>query len=826
MLANNNGGIITRMAKRSLVSNRRKNLIMAVAIMLSTFMLFSIFTVGSTFFKMQREQSLHMKGADFDAYIYGGFTKEQREVCERNPEVGAVGVTGFAAWAEETEWDDTLHTSFIWADETYWNVLGKPAMEGVRGSYPQKENEVMASKEALKDCGLENLGIGDSFTITYTNNLGTYTKEFTISGMWEGYGDTDIFYVSKSFFEQSGFTLEDPGRGFLWIRFKSPLVSRKTQNSLEESLNLEKTQRFLIVSETEKSIQILLGMLGLVLITCLSGYLLIYNILYLSVSGNIRYYGLLQTVGMTGRQIYQLMQRQMVLVGALGMGSGILLGLAVSFFLIPGVVKSLGIREGDISIVFHPAIFLASILVVAFTIYMGSRKPAKMATAVSPVEALGYHVLSTKKNSHRTGKGSLLWRLAKEQLTKDKKKTGIVVLSLAASLSVFLCLVTLIESQGPRTIISNYMDADLVIQNDTMQKEEQSDWKQLLSPDFLKKVENQVKEMHVMYNARIVVPSEPEFADAWMREMCEVWMVGNPDEIYEDYKEHPEKYESCMVGIDQSTFEYLNSTLETPVDEEDFLAGRCCILHRNGLEFDMEKLKGKSVNFYLSGGTETVYQIPIASLTDDNYYNLNGEMTMIVSDTFLKSIVKEPYAYRASIQYEEEYDEEVETEIKNFIKESSYAKDFSWDSKIESMKEVEKMQGNMMGVGIGIALILALIGIMNYVNTVSGNIQNRQVELAAMESIGMTGRQVKTLLVREGMLFAGMSLLLTATVGLGITYVIYQSMNYMGIAFAVPVLPMLGMVLFIVAVCVLIPLIAYGVLTGKKTVVERIRRVE
>lgn len=826
MLANNNGGIITRMAKRSLKSNRRKNLFMIVAILLATFMLFSIFTVGSTFFEMQRLQSLHMKGSDYDAYIYGGFTEEQREICRKNTAVSAVGVTGFAAWAEETEWDDTLHTTFIWSDEEDWNTLERPAMEWVRGSYPQKENEVMASKDALEDCGLGDLEIGDSFSITYTNNLGTYTKTFTISGMWEGYGDTEIFYVSKSFFDQSGFTLEDPGRGFLWIKFKSRLVSEKTQRELEESLNLEKKQRYLITSETETSVQILLGLIGLILITCLSAYLLIYNILYLSVSGNVRYYGLLRTVGMTGRQIHQLLQRQMLLVGGIGIGGGLLLGTAVSFFLIPGVVKMLGIREKNISVAFHPAIFFVSILVAALTIYLGSRKPAKMATAVSPVEALGYHVLSTKRNSHKTGRGSLLWRMAGEQLTKDKKKTGIVVLSLAASLSVFLCLVTLIESQGARTIVSNYMDADLMIQNDTMQKEERSDWKQLLTPDFLEQVGDKARESHVMYNERIVVPPEPDFADLWMREMCEVWMVGDPKEIYEDYQAHPEKYDSCLVGIDKSTFEYLNSTMESPVDEEDFLNGRCGILHRNGLDFDMEKLEGKSVNFYLPGREETRYQIPIAGLVDDNFYALNGEMTLIVSDTFLKGIVEEPYAYRVSIQYEREYDEAVETEIKNLMKESSFSKDFSYGSKLESMKEVEKMQGNMMGVGIGIALILAFIGIMNYINTVSGNIQSRQVELATMESIGMTGRQVKTLLVREGILFAGMSLLLTATVGLGITYVIYQSMNYMEIAFAVPALPILGMVLFIAAVCVLIPLIAYRVLTGKKTVVERIQRVE
>ena len=78
---------------------------------------------------------------------------------------------------------------------------------------------------------------------------------------------------------------------------------------------------------------------------------------------------------------------------------------------------------------------------------------------------------------------------------------------------------------------------------------------------------------------------------------------------------------------------------------------------------------------------------------------------------------------------------------------------------------------------------------MNYINTVSGNIQSRQIEFAIMESVGMTDRQVKRMLVREGILFAAASLLLTATAGMAVTYMVYQSMNYIGVPFAVPVLP-------------------------------------
>ena len=131
----------------------------------------------------------------------------------------------------------------------------------------------------------------------------------------------------------------------------------------------------------------------------------------------------------------------------------------------------------------------------------------------------------------------------------------------------------------------------------------------------------------------------------------------------------------------------------------------------------------------------------------------------------------------------------------------------------------------MREVGMGIALILALIGILNYVNTVTGNIQSRKAELAVMESVGMTDRQRNRLLVLEGLLFAGGSLMLTATAGLGVTYAVYQSMNYMQVPFVVPVWPAVGMAVFITAVCVIVPLAVGAGMIRKGSVVERVRGI-
>ena len=106
-----------------------------------------------------------------------------------------------------------------------------------------------------------------------------------------------MFFVSRTFYEQSGYQLRY--NGVLNLKFRGSLIRQRTLSDLEDSLGLSKRQYFMPTVTTEKTAGVLAGMAGLVIITCLSAYLLIYNILYLSVSGNIRYYGLMQTVGMT-----------------------------------------------------------------------------------------------------------------------------------------------------------------------------------------------------------------------------------------------------------------------------------------------------------------------------------------------------------------------------------------------------------------------------------------------------------------------------------------------------------------------------------------------
>lgn len=837
MLKNNNQAVVKRLAKNNLKSNRRRSLSMVLAIMLSSFLLFSVFTVGATYLKMQRQQNIRLNGAEFDAIMYG-ISEEQKEILEENPTVEHYGVVMVSGVVAETEADKTPGVGLLYADDTYWKKMMAPARKFVKGHYPVEENEVMVTEDALKKCGFSDKKIGDEITFVYEINEKREAKTFRISGIWDGYGDTDNFYMSKAFCDKQ--KLDAVYYGRCHISFCKKWMSDEAQQAFIDSMKLKKSQRLFYVYEYGNATEIFLGLSGIALVTVLSAYLLIYNIMYLSVAGNIRYYGLLQTIGMTGRQIRQLMQKQLLWIGGIGMLAGILIGAGTSFFLIPVVVKTFvsGKEMGAVQVTFHPVIVLLTVLLTGCTVWYAGRKPTKIAVGSSPVEALEYRVVSSVRKRYKTRKGSLIVRMALEQLTRNKKKTMVTMLSLAASLSVFLCLITLLHTQSAREYSYNYMGLDMVLKNDTINnmvlnraaegEEQIQGVHPILNEELLNEIRQTdgVEEVLPTITVPTIVPWEKEVTDVWMREFYETWMNIPYEDDIEEYQQHPENFGSSLVGITEEDFRALNAEMEQPVDEEAFLSGKTCILYRHGLfGLDEKELRGKQISCEEYVHPENTRTFEIAGMTDvGDYVSLLGfPPTMIVIDDAVKAFTEKPIVFRVGIRYAEEYHKETEDAILSNIEESPNKTDFSWDSKIEQAENVKAAQGHMMEIGFGIVLILGIIGVMNYINTSVGNMQSRQKEISIMESVGMTERQVKKMLVWEGIFYTGGMLFLTLTVGIGITYAIYQTMNYMGAKFWFPALPFLGATLILFVVCIVVPVWTYQKIEKSGSLVERIR---
>ena len=838
MLKNNNQPVIKRIAKTNLKSNFRRSITMILAVLLSSFLLFSVFTVGLTYLKMNKLQNIRLNGADFDAVLYG-VTEEQQTILDNDENVKQFGILTVAGAVRETETDKTPGVGLLYADAVLWDDMMSPTRTFLQGKYPTNENEIMVTEEALKKCGFENKKTGDEITFVYEIKEKRQEKTFQISGIWGGFGIVDNFFVSKAFCEQEG--IEELYNSRCDISFEKRWMSEEEQQAFIDKMELGKSQRLFYVYEFGNAAEIFWGIAGIVVVTCLSAYLLIYNIMYLSVAGNIRYYGLLQTIGMTGKQIRSLIKKQMIWIGGIGISLGLFLGFFVSFSLIPVAIESLGMKQeqtGQVQVVFHPAVFLLTILLTGFSVWYAARKPIRLAESSSPIEALGYRPVSGIRKGHTTKKGNLIRRMAVEQLTRNKKKTVVTMLSLSASLSVFVCLMILLHTQSAREYVYNFRGLDMVVANDTIQnvvveqdeegKKQLQGVKQILNQEILDKIKKTdgVSAVFPVSCVSTVIPWEPEVSDVWMREFYETWMDIPYENDLEEYKNHPENFASALIGITEEDFRALNQELNTPVDETSFLKGETCILYRNGLfDLDEKKVIGKNILCGEYENPENTRSFEIVALTDINDYTalLGYPPTMIVIDKAVSSFAKEPIIFKVGIQYEKEFDERAEAAVENILRKSPNASDFSWESKIIQAEIVEKAQGHMAEIGFGIVAILAVIGIMNYINTSVGNIQSRRKEISIMESVGMSEHQVRKMLVWEGIFYTGGVMLLTLTAGLGITYAIYQSVNYMGAAFWFPMVPFFIACILLLTVCIAVPLLAYKQMEKSGSLVERIR---
>ena len=138
-------------------------------------------------------------------------------------------------------------------------------------------------------------------------------------------------------------------------------------------------------------------------------------------------------------------------------------------------------------------------------------------------------------------------------------------------------------------------------------------------------------------------------------------------------------------------------------------------------------------------------------------------------------------------------------------------------------EQTQKDQKTMMGLFVG--LVFGFIGIANIVNTLVTNVLSRKIEFAAMQSIGMTKRQLAFTLFKDGMKLTGISFLIIAAAGVPIAKAV--SVYPLSTGF-VPAIYVTSLCFVLSAGLLLIVLLAIS-LTGvlnKKTVVERLREAE
>ena len=207
----------------------------------------------------------------------------------------------------------------------------------------------------------------------------------------------------------------------------------------------------------------MIAIAAFLLLVIFTGYLIIYNIFQISVAGDIRFYGLLKTIGTTPRQLKRIIRQQALLLCLIGIPAGLLLGYGIGAVLVPVVLRSTQLDAGITTISTSPVIFLGSMLFALLTVLLSCSKPGKMAARVSPVEATKYTDAMQTKKKQRSTRGAKLHQMAFANLGRNKKKTVLVVVSLALSVTLFNALCAFVGGFSMEKYVSSMTCADFIV---------------------------------------------------------------------------------------------------------------------------------------------------------------------------------------------------------------------------------------------------------------------------------------------------------------------------------------------------------------------------
>lgn len=472
MLKNNNQAITRKISKRFMHKNKMRNRITILAIILMTFMFTTVFSIGFSMAKNMNTMLIRQAGTTAEISLANP-APEQIDEIKKCSALSAAGVTIPVCKAKSEE-DQDLNFKLIYHDKENFNGNIKPALSSLKGNYPDEKNEIMLSVSGLNAIGIKSPEIGMDIPLMLKNE----EQIFKLSGYFVDYGfrtnNYDAF-VSEKFSDGLGLTAEQDG--LISISSKS-FLQNILYDQLYESVKLNQGQEFECTFDNNENngIVIAAAVLFICLIIIISGYLLIYNIMYISVNHDIRFYGLLKTIGTTSKQIRSIVKYQSLSLSVIGIPIGILIGTIVSFKAIPYSISMFGgdfysAMPTDIS--FNPLIYMGTILFALLTILISCRKPAKFAGSISPIEALKYNGQNNCKiKSRKATNGGRIYKMAYRNIFREKKRTVLVFASLLMGVIALLSTQTFLNSLDLKNYADYYLPNDFVIYTDCSSEED------------------------------------------------------------------------------------------------------------------------------------------------------------------------------------------------------------------------------------------------------------------------------------------------------------------------------------------------------------------
>lgn len=803
LFGNNNKATLKKLAKADLKTHKLKTFLTGVIIMIATCLMAVVFTV------LLNDALSQTNSTPYHA-MYRAVGAETKDKLLKDSDFEAAGIyKNFGGTADETG-----ITTIAYMNEASMEFLN---FELTNGSYPVELDEAAVSAAYMEQHGL---ALGEAFTFSYTDALTNRPekKQFKISGVIrnEKQEAASLFYVltSDAFraalaaqegtVTTSSFSTQTPASVDILVKL----------NEEEDGLSAEEQMEFLKdkgLALGIKNYDIVLNRMyiegfplgaaeltGIVLFAVFlmfaSGFA-IYSIFYISVINSIQMYAQLMSLGTTEKQLRYYLKRQ-----------GNLLALC---FIPLGIILSLGIAlliSGTEWIIYDIAIALVAGGLIFLVIGAALRKPAKELASISPIEAMKYTDAAAHQNGkrHVTLKKITPGTLAKNNLHINRRKNRMAVVSLSISGALMLALTILITSLNlPARLLEDYpLNEDFLIGvqiDNFFERFPQVIRNNPLSVELIKEIESipgvdkVIKDEGVI--GRLV---EPEVA------------------------ENPEDNNELIESVSPELLANVSRVISGTISYDD-LGTDGIIINQFRVDYSdrpYNQIKvGDTLRFRFDDSSEpsekTFRVIGIAYFPSVGLFYTSPEI--------IKGISSFNNVSHLSVFCDENSRETVGAKLQNMI---SGNPNLTLHVYAEDYRMFEGVIEAAMGSLYGISAFVMVFGLLNMVNMLINSAMIRKREFALLEAVGMTNRQLRKMLYREGASISIKACVIAVASGLIcgrlLCYLAYEVMSLKFIIFRVTVWPMLTFAVLIIGLQMLVSFCICKS-TLRDTLTERLR---
>ena len=819
--------IIKRLALRHLKQNKSRSILTVLGITISVVMLTVIFTCATSFAYYYGEKAVYSNG-DYHFYVKTSHN-DAKKYLESDPAIKSVGYEKELS-VEELSYKvysnkaDYLRVGTVYkGDEQYIRDIVTCKYDG---TIPKNENEIMVEQSLIENNNL-NLKIGDEIKVAIGSRLNGDYMIIPIKGNYQ-FGERFEKKKDEKLKIVGILHNNEPTMSVSIIRGMSDLNSnnlvayaklkhitpfsvnkinsifsklgftknKKTFNTYINTQYLDSKLAFTIDKYNRpQALKIAAICIVVFAVIFASSFAMIYNSFEMSVGEQIRYLGMLSSVGATKKQKKKALYFEGAVLGAFATFLGIVLGLTVTFVsqnAINSQIKTLVPNYSNIiKYETHISWWVLCVIVVlaALTVFLSIVSPIQKASKITAVEAIRNNDEIKIRGKIRTP--FLIKKLfgiegdiAFKNIRRNRKKSNTIIACICVSVVLFLSCNYFCDTFKKASDLDYELPYQLTYQYSSPNKDDIEKAKKYLRSN--KKVKRFYSiwqnwysitrgEINPYDNSRefdLSFQNEKVFVDKYKfiaKQDITYTVVLLDDGDFNaickkngiDYKKYysPDKDGSIKTLITNG----INRSSE-PIFNKNIL-GECIGVYG----YDEEKTErenkldeyGDKISFYNMDDRSPLYKFcDFVKYDKDNpICNLSSEGVLIYA---LKSVDDKLYAsdsdfyFDYGIETDDPY--ELEDKLNDYLAENdangSVYNNYYWTMKSKTTLSAVQF------LSYAFVLLITLITVFNIINTMTAQIANRKNELAMLKSVGMTPKGFKKTILLESAFYGLFGLLL------------------------------------------------------------------